>query len=67
MIKPIIAYHMGHKLLKSICHSGKVRYREMIESYFQIVEIDEFLKNSSKYSSDVQGVLTYEMDEQIDI
>ena len=39
----------------------------MIESYFQIVEIDEFLKNSSKYSSDVQGVLTYEMDEQIDI
>ena len=39
----------------------------MIESYFQIVEIDEFLKNSSKYSSGVQGVLTYEMDEQIDI
>ena len=39
----------------------------MIESYFQVVEIDEFVKNSSKYSSGVQGVLTYEMDEQIDI
>ena len=39
----------------------------MIESYFQVVEIDEFIKNTSKYSSDVQGVLTYEMDEQIDI
>ena len=34
----------------------------MIESYFHVVEIDEFLRNTSKYSSDVQGVLTYEMD-----
>ena len=46
----------------NIWHSSTVRYREMIESYFHVVEIDEFLRNTSKYSSGVQGVLTYEMD-----
>ena len=34
----------------------------MVETYFNVIEIDEYLKNPSKYSSTVEGVLTYEMD-----
>ena len=43
-------------------YPNTVRYREMLETYFQVIEIDEYLKNPSKYSSTVEGVITYEMD-----